>query len=202
MPLLGVITGSTRPTRVGPAFANWFAEVAKKHGAFDVKSIDLLELDLPPFNEPDYPVLQKYVHAHTKAWSKTVLELDAVVFVTPEYNYAPPPALINALTYLVQEWAYMPAGFVGYSAGGAGAARSILNLKVPVTALKMMAITEPPLLFSHCLNLLDENGVFTKASQTDETFAGLVLDELARWTAALAGLRAEQVKKHSIPASD
>jgi NAD(P)H-dependent FMN reductase len=45
------------------------------------------------------------MHEHTKRWSAIVSRADAFVFVTPEYNYGSPPSLVNALDYLLREWA-------------------------------------------------------------------------------------------------
>src|SRR5262245_20375897 len=111
---LHVVIVSTRPGRGGPAVARWFVEQASSHGAFQMKLVDLAEVNLPLLDEPSHPRLRDYKHEHTKKWSATVAEADAFVFVTPEYNYSAPASLINALDYLFHEWAYKPAGFVSY----------------------------------------------------------------------------------------
>ena len=72
--------------------------------------MDLAEVNLPVFDEPEHPRFRKYQHEHTKAWSARVARADAYVFVTPEYNFSTPPALLNAIDYLVHEWAYKPVG--------------------------------------------------------------------------------------------
>jgi Predicted flavoprotein len=61
-----VIAGSTRPGRVGISIARWIAEHADKHGAFAVELVDLAEVALPVFDEPNHPRLRRYVHDHTK----------------------------------------------------------------------------------------------------------------------------------------
>ena len=45
---------------------------------------------------------------------------DEYVFVTPEYNYGPPPSLLNALDYVYKEWNYKPAGIVSYGGVSGG----------------------------------------------------------------------------------
>ena len=97
---LHTIIASTRPGRVGPAVGAWFQGVAEAHPAFDARLVDLADFALPVFDEPNHPRSGKYVHDHTKAWSESVAAADAFVFVTPEYNFHPTPALVNALTYL------------------------------------------------------------------------------------------------------
>ena len=78
MPHLLVITASTRPSRKGPAVAEWFLEQARQHGGFEIEPVDLAELDLPLLDEPNHPRLAEYEHDHTRAWSEIVQRADAV----------------------------------------------------------------------------------------------------------------------------
>ena len=90
---------------------------------------------------------------------------DAFVFVTPEYNYAPPPALVNALNYLSREWNYAPVGFVSYG-GISGGLRSVQVAKQIVTTLKMMPIPEGvpmPMVFQN----LDEAASSSPSTSTE-----------------------------------
>ena len=87
----------------GPT-ARWFEGAARTHGGFDVALVDLADFNLPIYDEPKHPRMRQYEHEHTKRWSESVAAADAFVFVTPEYNYATSPALLNALDYLVVEW--------------------------------------------------------------------------------------------------
>lgn len=104
MPRLQIIIASTRPGRVGPTVAEWFYRFAEQHGGFEVELVDLAEADLPLLDEPAHPRLKQYSQEHTRAWSRKVDSADAFVIVTPEYNFGSPPALVNALNYLYQEW--------------------------------------------------------------------------------------------------
>src|SRR5699024_5256586 len=105
---LQTIICSTRPGRVGPAIGDWFHGIAVAHSGFDASLVDLADFDLPVYDEPLHPRMQQYEHAHTKRWSESVAAADAYVFVMPEYNYSPPPSLINALDYVYREWNYKP----------------------------------------------------------------------------------------------
>ena len=113
-PRLLVVIGSTRPGRIGLPIARWFAERARGDGRFDVEVADLAEIGLPLMDEPHHPRLRQYVHEHTLRWSATVAAADAVVFVTPEYNYGLTAPVKNAIDYLHHEWRYKAAGFVSY----------------------------------------------------------------------------------------
>lgn len=185
MPTLQVVLTSTRPGRIGEPIANWFVERAKANGKFDVELVDLKAVGLPLLDEPKHPRLAEYEHEHTKAWSRTVTRADAFVFVTPEYNYGPPPTLVNALDYLFKEWACKPAGFVSYGGVSAGL-RSVQMSKQILTTLKVMPLPEAvaiPFVSQHLAN-----GVFTGTPQMEQS-ATAMLDELARWAVALKTLR-------------
>ena len=187
MPLkLHTIICSTRPGRIGPHVAQWFHGAAQAHGQFDAELIDLADFNLPVYDEPLHPRLQKYEHAHTRAWSESVNAADAYVFVTPEYNFSAPPALVNALDFVYKEWNYKPAAFVSYG-GVSGGLRSVQMAKQIVTALKMMPMTEGvsiPNVATH----LDENKTF-KPSDLVTASVKPMLDELHRWAEALKPMR-------------
>ncbi len=183
---LDIIIGSTRPGRVGPKVAAWFDGFAREHGKFDVQLTDLADLDLPVFDEPKHPRLAQYEHAHTKRWSEIVASADAFAFVTPEYNYFAPPALVNAITYLSQEWAYKPAALVSYG-GASGGLRAAQAEKLLLTTLRIMPIPEAiavPMVNNH----IGEDGVFRPTEQIISG-AKTMLHELHRWADALKPMR-------------
>ena len=186
-PTLHIVICSTRPGRVGPAVAQWTQEVALANGQFDAQVVDLASFHLPVFDEPEHPRLQKYQHAHTKAWSASVESADAFVFVTPEYNFGPPPSLVNAMNYLVHEWGNKVAGFVSYG-GVSGGLRAVQAEKLMLTSFKIMPLPEQvtiPMFPQH----LDAEKTFTP-NDLHETSAKAMLDELARWAGALKAMRA------------
>lgn len=185
MPKLHVVIGSTRPGRLGLPIGRWAADAAAQHGGFDVELVDLAEIDLPILDEPNSPRMGKYTKDHTRRWSAKADEADAFVFVTPEYNYGPPPGLVNAISYLHREWLYKPVGFVSYGGIAAGL-RAVQVLKQIVTTLKMMPVPDGvsiPFVFS-----LVEDGRFQPTPPVEASVAPM-LDELLRWTEALHDLR-------------
>lgn len=185
MPKLHIIVASTRPSRLGPAVARWFEEAARRHGGFELRVVDLAEVDLPMFNEPHHPAMRKYEHEHTKRWSATIEEADAFVFVMPEYNYGPPPSLVNAIDYLVKEWQYKPVGFVSYG-GVSGGLRAVQAPKLSISALKLVGLPEAVTIPFFAQSI--EEGTF-KPKDVDEIAAKTMLDELVRWAEALKPLR-------------
>ena len=183
---LHVVLCSTRPGRAGPPVAKWAVDRATAHGAYDVRLVDLAEVNLPLLDEPKHPRLGEYEHQHTKDWSALVAAADAFVLVTPEYDYGMPATLLNALHYLYQEWAYKAVAFVSYG-GVSGGTRSVQMAKQVITTLKMMPIPEAVSLPFFTQQIKD--GVFTPPEAQDKA-AKLMLDELAKWSSALKPLRA------------
>ena len=182
---LKIIIGSTRPGRVGPTVAAWVNQAAKAHGKFSIELVDLADLDLPLLDEATHPAMQKYEHEHTKRWSAIVGEADAFVFVTPEYDFHTPAALINAVQVLLKEWTYKPAGVVSYG-GISGGLRSAQVLRSLLGNVGVAAIPQsvPIPFFSSFIN---DDGVFTPNDKMDEGMT-LMLDELVKWAEALEPL--------------
>src|SRR5512144_2034548 len=183
---LQIIVGSTREGRSGHRIGAWFEAIAREHRGFDVELVVLARLALPLIDEPAHPRLRQYKLPHTKAWSAQVARADAYAFVTPEYNYGPPPSLLNGLDYLVHEWAYKPAGFVSYG-GVSGGTRSVQMLKQVVTALKMMPMLEAVVVPFYAQHMQPDGTFSPPAAQADAARA--MLDEMVRWANALEVLR-------------
>lgn len=184
---LQVFVCSTRPGRQGSSVGAWFNRVAAEHAKFDVEFIELADMGLPVFDEPRHPRFRQYEHEHTKRWSAVVDRADAFVFVTPEYNYGTPPSLINALDFLLQEWAYKPVGFVSYGGVSAGL-RSVQMTKQVVTALSMMPLTQAVSIPFSSQYLDKETGTFDPGELQQQ--AGVtMLDELLKWATALKSMR-------------
>lgn len=183
---LNIVICSTRPGRIGPSVATWFRDFAASNSNFDCQMVDLADFDLPVYNEAKHPRSGIYEHGHTKSWSESVNAADAYVFVTPEYNFCPPPAFVNALNYVYSEWNYKPCGFVSYG-GSAGGVRAATLARQLVTTLKMMPMVEGvmvPMAWNH----LDDNRVFHSNDLIDPS-ATAMLTELEKWAVALKTMR-------------
>jgi NAD(P)H-dependent FMN reductase len=186
MPTLTIIVGSTRPGRAGQPIANWFAGRARAHGGFDVEIADLAEIGLPLLDEPNHPRLGQYTKQHTRDWSATIDRADAIVFVTPEYNYGYPATIKNAIDFLHREWRDKPVGFVSYGGVAAGT-RAVQQLKQVVTTLRMVPVFESVNIPWHAQLIKD--GKFEANEGLDQA-ADTMLDELLRVEPALHQLRA------------
>jgi NAD(P)H-dependent FMN reductase len=190
---LQTIICSTRPGRIGPSIASWFHDFATRHGKFTTKLVDLQDFNLPIFDEPNHPRLQKYEKEHTKKWSASVATADAYVFVTPEFNYCPPPSFVNALNYLYREWNYKPCGFVSYG-GISGGMRAVQLEKQLAISLKMVPMLEG-VAMPMVTKFFDEKKNF-RSNEVIENAALTMVDELCRWARALKAMRIDHPVSH------
>lgn len=185
---LNIIIGSTRPGRAAPVIARWVEEAARAHGRFDVELVDLAAFDLPLLDEAAHPRLQQYENELTKAWSRSVASADAYIFLTPEYDFFPSAALVNAIQLLMVEWGYKPAGIVSYG-GISGGLRSAQVLR---QLLSGMNVHVPGNLGSVPIPMypqfIGEDGVFRPNEPMLQGMSSM-LDELHKWAAALEQLR-------------
>jgi NAD(P)H-dependent FMN reductase len=185
-PVIDIVICSTRPGRLGDKIARWFHSIAQDYGGIDARLIDIADFGLPLFDETRHPRLGNYEHAHTKRWAASVAAADGFVFVAPEYNHGPTPALVNALTFLGPEWGLKPAGFVSYG-GRSGGLRGVQLTKPILSALAMHPTKAGVMIPSVNEYIQGETFVATDLLVTE---ARGLLKELAKLSAGLAPLRA------------
>ncbi|HMQ92222.1 MAG TPA: NADPH-dependent FMN reductase [Amaricoccus sp.] len=185
---LNIIIGSTRPGRIGPVIAEWLKDTAVEHGKFAVELVDLADFHLPLLDEAAHPASRQYANPRTKRWSASVNSADAYLFLTPEYDYFAPAALVNAVQVLLQEWLYKPAGVLSYG-GVSGGLRSAQVLRQLLSNVNVHAL--PQVVPVHSFSQFIDNGVFRPNQRIQDGANGL-LDELYKWARALSNLRAEQ----------
>ena len=182
---IGVITGSTRDSRVNIQVAEWVKSIADQRTDVEFELVDIKDYNLPKFNEPIPAIMsQDYQAPEAKVWSEKISELDGFVFVTPEYNKAVTSGLKDAIDYLYVEWNNKAAGIVSYgSTLGVTAAN---NLRLILTVPKVATVgTQPALsLFTD----FEEMSTFKPAPFHEETVQTM-LNEVVAWSTALKTIR-------------
>ncbi|WP_067535258.1 NADPH-dependent FMN reductase [Nocardia crassostreae] len=186
---LAVIIGSVREGRFGPVVANWYAEQARAHDAFEIDLIDLADYPLPhalpavsPLMEPN-PVRP----AGTEELAERLAAADAMVVVTPDINRSYPASLKTAIDWHYTQWKHKAIGFVGYS-GNSGGLLAIEHLRQVFNELHAHTVREYvsfPRFYLHFApdgSLLDP-AAFEQAAQE-------MLDQLHWWATALSAARA------------
>ena len=119
-----------------------------------------------------------------------VRSVDAILFVTPEYNYSVPGVLKNAIDWASRPygdsaWNGKPVAIMGASVGATGTARAQYHLRQIFVFLNMFAINQPEVMIANAHKHFDEQGRLT-----DETARKLIqqqLQELIRFTKQLSG---------------
>lgn len=181
---LAIVIGSTRPGRKGEAVAQWVHAAAARRTDLQAEIVDLATVALPAYDEPIPPSMGKYTHEHTKRWAATVASYDAFVFVTPEYNHAPPASLKNALDFIYGEWNNKVAGFVGY--GSLGGARAVEQLRLIMAELQVATVRAQVAL--SLFTDFENFSTFKPQALHDRSMTAM-FDQLVAWGGALKTLR-------------
>lgn len=184
---IGIIIGSTRPGRNGEAVAQWIYEHAKERADAEFELVDLKDYNLPLLDEPMPASMHQYTQSHTKAWAEKINQLDAFVFVTPEYNHSTSGALKNALDYLYAEWNNKAAAFVSY--GSSGGVRAVESLRPIMTELQI-AVVRAQVAFSLFTDF--ENFSVFKPAAIHKDELHTMLDQLIAWGGALETVRKQR----------
>jgi len=148
--------------------------------------IDIFELDgIPGFNQDE----EQNPPAKVVELKKRIREADAILFVTPEYNYSIPGVLKNAIDwasrpYGESAWNGKPAAIIGASIGAIGTARAQYHLRQMMVFLNMFPINQPEVMIGNASERFDGQG-----NLTDETTKALMrqlLQNLMDWTRRIA----------------
>jgi NAD(P)H-dependent FMN reductase len=194
MSKLLIIVGSTRPGRAADAVVPWIVKSAQAHGAFEVEVADLRDWKLPHFAEHFGTIGDisdpTYSDPVVKAWNNKVKESDAFIVITPEYNHSVPGELKNAIDTVWLSFAFRnkPVAFVGYSGGISGAMRAIEHLAHIFIEAEAAPLRNTVVL-PHVRSTFDEAGEPTDPFPA--AALGVMLDDLAWWSAALEKGRAQ-----------
>jgi len=174
------ICGSLRRESFNKAALNAATELVPEGATIEVFDID----GLPGFNQDD----EQNPPAKVTELKKKIRESDAVLFVTPEYNYSVPGVLKNAIDWASRPygdsaWDGKPAAIMGASIGAIGTARAQYHLRQMMVFLNMFPINRPEVMISNCPKGFDEQG-----NLTDEKTRDLIrqlLENLVNWTRQL-----------------
>jgi len=144
--------------------------------------LDVFDLEgIPPYSQ-DQEASPPPIVADFK---KRILAADAVLFVTPEYNYSVPGVLKNAIDwasrpYGQSAWNGKPAAIMGASIGMIGTARAQYHLRQMMVFLNMFPINQPEVMIGDAARRFDESGNLT--DETSRKLIRLLLENLAEWT--------------------
>ena len=134
-------------------------------------SLEIYEIDgFPGFNQDD----EQNPPAKVVEFKKKIREADAILFVTPEYNYSVPGVLKNAIDWASRPygdsaWSGKPAAIMGASIGSIATARAQYHLRQMFVFLNIFAVNQPEVMIGAAHDKFDAEG-----NLTDETTKGLI----------------------------
>lgn len=186
---LVVVIGSVREGRFGPVVAEWVAERARDHGAFDVAVVDLADSEIPLALPAQSPKAAGATYPRPAGMAELTARLDAAdafVIVTPEYNHSYPASLKAAIDWHFTQWTAKPVAFVSYG-GAAGGRHAVLHLESVFTELHAVTIRDGLAFSNYFVSFQD--GRPSDPQTTD--YAKAMLEQLAWWATALRRARSE-----------
>jgi chromate reductase len=152
----------------------------------DGATLDTFELDgIPGFNEDE----ERTPPAPVVALKARVRAADAILFVTPEYNYSVPGVLKNAIDWASRPygdsaWSGKPVAVMGASVGLFGTARAQYHLRQTFVFLNMLPVNQPEVMLGNAATRFDADGNLTDATSRD--LIRQLLTNLVAWTQRLA----------------
>jgi len=125
--------------------------------------LDIFDLEgIPPFNQD----LEKSPPQKVSEFKAKIRSADAVVIVTPEYNYSMPGLLKNAIDWASRPpgdsaWPGKPLAVMSASTGMLGGSRAQYHLRQTLLSLNVIPVTRPEVFVTFAAEKFDENGKLT-----------------------------------------
>ena len=171
------IAGSLRRDSYNRATLRAAIELAPEGASIETFELD----DIPAFNQDD----EQDPPAKVLELKQRVRDADAILFVTPEYNYSVPGVLKNAIDwasrpYGASAWNGKPAAIMGASVGAIGTARAQYHLRQMMVFLNMFPVNQPEVMIGNASQCFDAQGNLTDNAAKE--FIRQLLQNLVDWT--------------------
>jgi chromate reductase len=139
---------------------------------------------IPPFNQ-DHEKTPPTAVAEFKA---RIRAADAILIVTPEYNYSIPGVLKNAIDWASRPygdsaWEGKPVALMSASTGMLGAARAQYHLRQTFVFLNMYPVNRPEVIVTFATQKFDAEGKLL--DEKTRELIGQLFRELVAWTRRL-----------------
>lgn len=142
--------------------------------------------DLPLYNED---LREKGFPPPVARLRAELAAADAILFVTPEYNYSVPGVLKNAIDWASrppdQPFDGKPVAVMGASPGALGSARAQYHLRQMLVYLNAHFVNRPEVMIGNATGKFDEAGDLT--DEATKEFIRKLLVALQAWTLKLRG---------------
>ena len=184
---VAVLTGNSRaqgPPRpiLGPRVGQYFVNhLEKRSDISHVSLIDPKELNLPLLEKPAFCYAKSQMPDVLAQVQETLEQADAYVMVTPEYNHAPSPALLNLLNHFGSSvFSYKPSAIVSYSAGQWGGTRAAIALRPILSELGCLPVSAM-IHIPHAQDVLDDSSTFLADAERWESYVDRCIHQLVWW---------------------
>ena len=123
-------------------------------------TIEVFELDgIPSFNQDE----ERNPPARVVEFKRKIREADAILFVTPEYNYGLPGVLKNAIDWASRPygdsaWNGKPVAIMSAAMSMGGGVRAQYQLRQSFVFLNMEAVVQPEVAIGNATERFDEQG--------------------------------------------
>lgn len=147
--------------------------------------LEIFDLEgIPPFNQD----LETHPPVRVKEFKAKIRAADAILIVTPEYNYSIPGVLKNAIDWASRPYKDnvfydKPVGIMSASTGMLGGARAQYHLRQTFVFLNAHPINKPELMMAHANEKIDKNGRVT--DETTKKQIKELLEALITWSIRL-----------------
>lgn len=163
MKKVGIIVGSLRKDAFSKQVAKNTAEKLNQY--FETEFIEIGNL---PYYNQDLEVEGSVPQAWTD-FRNTVKNVDAILFVTPEYNRSLPAVVKNALDVGSRPmadsvWNKKPAAIISNSPGNIGGFGANHHLRQTLAFLNMPVLGQPEVYLSQIHTLLQEDGTIVEGT--------------------------------------
>ena len=159
---VGFLVGSLAKGSINRLLAQALAKLAPDAG-LALGEIPIRDLPLYSYDyDADYPPV-------AKAFKQSIAKVDAILFVTPEYNRSIPGALKNAIDWASRPWgsnsfARMPTALIGTSPGSIGTAVAQQHLRSVMCFCNSPLMNTVEAYITFKPGLITESGEVTDAS--------------------------------------
>lgn len=181
---VALISGSLRKDAVSTKIAKSVAELFPQEF-----QTELIEIGQLPLYNQDFDDEGNTPEVYTEFRNK-IQEVDAVLFVTPEYNRSYSAALKNALDvgsrpYGQSVWDGKPAAIISQSPGNLSGFGANHHLRQVLTFLNMPVVQQPEVYLANSYELLDENGKIKDEGTTQflQSFVYTFVDLIKKYKA-------------------
>jgi chromate reductase, NAD(P)H dehydrogenase (quinone) len=193
-----IITGTTRtegPPRpiLGPRVALYVKQRLEQRGHNVTAVLDPRELELPLLDKPHFAFSPGQVPELLQQIATQLEQADAFVTITPEYNHAPSPGLLNILNHFgSSKFSFKPSSIVTYSAGQWGGTRAAMALRPILSELGCLPVSAM-IHIPRAQEVLKEDGSLVQEGEDDkkqwESYCDRCFSQLEWWGQAAANHR-------------